>query len=67
MAVTGTIRGVRDQPPSTSLPGALVTLRFLVRPVAVMQRLQRELGDTFKFEIGGVQATVMGRGRATSA
>lgn len=50
---------VRDQPPSTSLPGALVTLRFLVRPVAVMHRLQQELGDTFMFEIGGVQATVM--------
>ncbi|MGK2938671.1 MAG: cytochrome P450 [Solirubrobacteraceae bacterium] len=50
---------MRDQPPSTSLSGALVTLRFLVRPVAVMHRLQQELGDTFMFEIGGVQATVM--------
>jgi cytochrome P450 len=50
---------VRDQPPSTRLPGALVTLRFLVRPVAVMHRLQHELGETFHFSIGGVQPTVM--------
>lgn len=55
----GTIRGVRDQPPSTSLPSALVTLRFLARPTTLMRRLTRELGDTFMFELAGVQPTVM--------
>lgn len=50
---------MRDQPPRTSLPTALVTLRMLARPTSLMRRLQRECGDTFMFELAGVTPTVM--------
>ncbi len=55
----GTIRRVSTMPPSSRLPAALITTRFLVRPVAAMHALQRELGDTFMFNLAGVSPTVM--------
>ncbi len=55
----GTIRRVTDQPPRTSLPAPITTLRFLARPTTLLRRLQRECGDTFQFELAGVQPTVM--------
>lgn len=57
--MAATIRSVSDMPPSSRLPSALVTTRFLVRPVAAMHALQRELGDTFQFKLAGVTPTVM--------
>ncbi|MBJ7332807.1 MAG: cytochrome P450, partial [Solirubrobacteraceae bacterium] len=47
------------EPPRSRLPGALLTTRFLVRPVAAMHALQRELGDTFMFTLAGLPPTVM--------
>ena len=55
----GTIRLVSTMPPRSHLPAALITTRFLVRPTTAMQALQRELGDTFMFNLAGVSPTVM--------